>query len=43
VSDERSVPAAGAGISWGDLAVLAVWGAAGVVLAMRFFRWSPKR
>jgi ABC-2 type transport system permease protein len=29
--------------SWpvGDLAVLAVWGAIGVVLAHRYFRWEP--
>ena len=32
----------GAGIPWGDLAVLAAWGVAGIVLALRFFRWSPR-
>jgi ABC-2 type transport system permease protein len=33
----------GAGIAWGDLAVVAAWGVAGLIFAMRFFRWSPKR
>jgi ABC-2 type transport system permease protein len=33
----------GAGFAWGDLAVLAAWGVAGVLLAMRTFRWSPRR
>jgi len=31
----------GVGIDWGDLAVLGAWGLAGVVLALRFFRWAP--
>jgi ABC-2 type transport system permease protein len=31
----------GAGFPLGDLAVLAVWAVAGVVLAHRFFRWEP--
>ena len=34
---------AGAGFAWGDLAVLAAWGMVGAVLALRFFRWSPRR
>jgi ABC-2 type transport system permease protein len=34
---------AGAGIAWGDLAVVAAWGVAGLLFALRFFRWSPKR
>ena len=33
----------GAGIAWGDLAVLAAWGAAGAIAAVRLFRWSPRR
>jgi ABC-2 type transport system permease protein len=33
----------GAGIAWGDLAVVAAWGVGGLIFAMRFFRWSPKR
>lgn len=32
----------GAGIEWGDLAVLAAWGVVGLVVASRVFRWSPK-
>jgi ABC-2 type transport system permease protein len=33
----------GSGIAWGDLAVLAAWGVAGTAVAVRFFRWSPRR
>jgi ABC-2 type transport system permease protein len=33
----------GPGIAWGDLAVLVAWGAAGVAVALRTFRWSPRR
>jgi ABC-2 type transport system permease protein len=33
----------GIGVAWGDLAVVAAWGVAGVVLALRFFRWAPRR
>ncbi|HWM63622.1 MAG TPA: ABC transporter permease [Solirubrobacterales bacterium] len=32
----------GAGPAWGDLAVVAAWGLAGLLLAIRFFRWSPR-
>jgi ABC-2 type transport system permease protein len=32
----------GAGFEWGHLAVVAAWGALGLVLALRFFRWSPR-
>ncbi len=32
----------GSGFSWIDLAVLAAWGAAGLILAMRRFSWIPK-
>jgi ABC-2 type transport system permease protein len=32
----------GAGFEWGDLAVVAAWGALGLVLAARYFRWSPR-
>lgn len=31
-----------AGIPWGDLAVVAAWGVAGLLLAVRFFRWTPR-
>lgn len=33
----------GAGIEWGDLAVIAAWGVAGTALAVRFFSWEPRR
>jgi ABC-2 type transport system permease protein len=33
----------GAGFEWGHLAVIALWGAAGAVLALRFFSWEPRR
>ena len=33
----------GAGFEWGHLAVVAAWGVAGLVLAIRFFRWTPRR
>ncbi len=29
-------------LAWGHLAVLAAWGIAGLLLAVRFFRWSPR-
>lgn len=34
---------AGTGLAWSDLAVMAAWGAAGVLLALRFFSWEPRR
>lgn len=38
------VPAGGGGSgpAWGSLAVLAIWGAAGLFLAARYFRWAPR-
>lgn len=33
----------GAGFEWGDLAVVAAWGLVGLVIAVRFFRWEPRR
>jgi len=33
----------GTGIMPGKLAVLVAWGVVGLVVALRFFRWSPKR
>jgi ABC-2 type transport system permease protein len=38
------VPAAagGAGIEWGHLAVVLAWGAAGLLIAVRWFRWTPR-
>lgn len=32
----------GAGFEWGHLAVVAGWGLAGLLLALRFFRWTPR-
>jgi len=32
----------GSGFRWGDLAVLAIWGAAGLVIAVRRFNWLPR-
>jgi ABC-2 type transport system permease protein len=38
------VPAAagGASLAWGHLAIVALWGVAGLLLAVRFFRWTPR-
>jgi ABC-2 type transport system permease protein len=37
------VPAGGgSGIEWGNLAIVAAWGVAGLLLAVRFFRWTPR-
>src|SRR5262245_4514497 len=33
----------GAGFELGDLAVVAAWGLLGLVVAVRFFRWEPRR
>ena len=33
----------GAGFRWGHLALVALWGAAGALLAARFFSWEPRR
>jgi ABC-2 type transport system permease protein len=33
----------GAGFAWGDLAVVAAWGVAGLVFALARFSWSPRR
>jgi ABC-2 type transport system permease protein len=32
----------GSGLRWGDLAVLAAWGAAGLIIAIRRFSWLPR-
>jgi len=37
--DPRTV---GAGFDWGDLAIVAAWGIAGVLVALRTFRWTPR-
>jgi ABC-2 type transport system permease protein len=33
----------GAGIAGGDLAILAAWGVAGLLVALRFFAWTPRQ
>jgi ABC-2 type transport system permease protein len=33
----------GPGFKWRELAVVAAWGVVGTAVALRFFRWSPKR
>jgi ABC-2 type transport system permease protein len=35
--------AGGSSLDWGHLAVVAIWGIAGLLLAIRFFRWTPRR
>jgi ABC-2 type transport system permease protein len=32
----------GSGFEWDDLAVVAAWGVAGLFLAVRYFRWTPR-
>jgi ABC-2 type transport system permease protein len=32
----------GSGFEWGHLAIVAGWGVLGLVLAIRFFRWTPR-
>ncbi|HET7418365.1 MAG TPA: ABC transporter permease [Solirubrobacterales bacterium] len=36
------VPAGGPAVSWDDLAVVALWGIAGLLLAIKYFRWTPR-
>jgi ABC-2 type transport system permease protein len=33
----------GAGFAWGDLAIVAAWGVAGLLVALFAFRWEPRR
>jgi ABC-2 type transport system permease protein len=33
----------GSGFEFGDLAIVAAWGILGLLLALRFFRWEPRR
>lgn len=32
----------GSGFEWGELLVVAVWGLAGLLLSIRYFRWTPR-
>jgi len=34
---------AGSGFAWLDLGVMAAWGVAGVLVALRFFSWEPRQ
>ena len=34
---------ADAGVPWGDIGIVAAWGLLGLVVALRFFRWEPRR
>jgi ABC-2 type transport system permease protein len=36
------VPGAGGAIAWHELIVVGIWGVAGLLLAIRFFRWTPR-
>ncbi|HVY96551.1 MAG TPA: ABC transporter permease [Solirubrobacterales bacterium] len=36
------VPGNGGPMAWHELAVVAIWGVAGLLLAIRFFRWTPR-
>ncbi|MGZ8621215.1 MAG: ABC transporter permease [Solirubrobacterales bacterium] len=38
------VPAGGGGsaVEWGNLAIVAIWGIAALLFAVRFFRWTPR-
>lgn len=33
----------GTAFNWSDVLVVAAWGAAGMLLAIRFFTWEPRR
>ncbi|HET6997554.1 MAG TPA: ABC transporter permease [Solirubrobacterales bacterium] len=36
------LPGGESGLDWGNLAVVAIWGVGGLLLAIRFFRWTPR-
>lgn len=36
------VPGTGPSIAWHELLVVGIWGVAGLLLAIRFFRWTPR-
>jgi ABC-2 type transport system permease protein len=37
------LPGNGPALAWDHLLVVAIWGLAGLLLAIRFFRWTPRR
>ena len=41
--DPRVAHGVAHGWSWGDLAVVAAWGVVGAIVAVRRFRWDPRR
>lgn len=41
--DPRLAHGAGHGFAWGDVGVLALWGVAAGLVAVRRFRWEPRR
>ncbi len=36
------VSSGGGGMEWGNLAIVVAWGGVGLLLALRYFRWTPK-
>jgi ABC-2 type transport system permease protein len=36
------LPGGSSGVDWGNLAVVAIWGVAGLLLSIRYFRWTPR-
>lgn len=36
------IPGSGPAVAWDHLLVVAIWGVAGLLLAIRFFRWTPR-
>ncbi len=36
------LPGGGPALAWDHLAAVAIWGVAGLILAIRFFRWTPR-
>ena len=38
----RDPGSSGATLEWGNLAVVAAWGVVGLLLAIRYFRWTPR-
>ena len=41
--DPRITHGVAHGWNWGDLAIVAAWGVAGAIVAVRKFRWDPRR
>src|SRR6476469_10405539 len=37
------LPGNGAALAWNHMLVVAIWGIGGLILAIRFFRWTPRR